>query len=443
MKELLSSDPFGTGMTVPWLNFHDGSGPAVVSITQRHLAFIVANVLMGNDIVGGSGLAAAYTRCSKKNLVSNGYIFSSLSLLAVLSVELAGGSSGTTLVGAKPGPATDSWKQRLDAILQRPNQICKEIGTDPTDPSVCTPGDFMSGGTNFQAMTDIAGGVVGGGAELCDLALSQDESLVQFYSEVLAFSFFVSANKQQLPVPWTLLGARRYLNFLSGQTTVDAPFYNVCGYIPKQEWLNENIGSTTVSTTVDGEGVAVAASTFVAVASMGEGSYCSIADMQNNNCDHQRRHLDEDINLWYQAFQSRLYHTAVQRTFESVVTNIGTGPWGSGVWFGDSQQYLLTMWLATGLLQGPQFSYYIYDNFCENPGNQCFVLGRDSCTSCVLTSRYNSVKASRCGQATMTDMFNRFAGGSAQTLYSRLLNVGPPPTQIFDLLASADAEVVV
>merc|ERR1712232_138002 len=130
-----------------------------------------------------------------------------------------------TLVGATPGLATDSWKQRLGGTLQPPNQICKQIGTDPSDPSVCTPGDFMSGGTNFEALTDIAGSVVGGGGQLCDLALSQDESLVHFNSEVHAFAFFVGASDVQLPVPFTLLGARRYLNFISGQTTTDAPFY--------------------------------------------------------------------------------------------------------------------------------------------------------------------------------------------------------------------------
>eukprot|EP00662_Eupelagonemidae_sp_cell21_P054545 gene54545-39095_t len=68
-----------------------------------------------------------------------------------------------------------------------------------------------------------------------------------------------------------------------------------------------------------------------------------------------------------------MYNSAANGAFASVVRRVGTGPWGSGAWWGDSQQYFLTMWVANSLLDGsPAMDYYVYDHFCENPGNQCF-----------------------------------------------------------------------
>ncbi|CAE7700460.1 unnamed protein product, partial [Symbiodinium pilosum] len=67
-----------------------------------------------------------------------------------------------------------------------------------------------------------------------------DESLVIFYPEVLAFSFFVG-DKHMLPVPFTLLGARRYLNTIYGETGVGPPFQNLCGKVDQSHLLNEDI----------------------------------------------------------------------------------------------------------------------------------------------------------------------------------------------------------
>merc|ERR1712050_743780 len=101
----------------------------------------------------------------------------------------------------------------------------------------------------------------------------------------------------------------------------------------------------------------------------------------NNLCDAQRRHMDKDVALWYQAYEASMYNEIVQVAHRSVVTRVGTGPWGAGVWWGDSQQYFLTTWLATSLLESGsiKLDYYVYDHFCENPGNQCFLLGSYGC----------------------------------------------------------------
>merc|ERR1712087_73083 len=106
--------------------------------------------------------------------------------------------------------------------------------------------------------------------------------------------------------------------------------------------------------------------------------------------------------------------------------------------YGDSQQYFLTVWLATSLLQNGEtaLDYYLYSRFCENPGNQCFVLGSQACSQCIANSKLGiHVQPGQCGAHSVDDMVERYAGQPAQTLYSALSNVGPPPAQVFDLLS--------
>jgi hypothetical protein len=434
MQELLRSDPFGTGDKVPYVDFSgltEAKGGQVVAITQRQLAFIVANSLMGNNIPPGDGLSAALERCGAKS-GTTGYIYSLLSLLAVLSKELTGGQQGNFLVATAPmSPVTEAWRERLATSRLAVPELCTNLGGEIK----CPVNDFMEGGVFNQALADIAGRVVGGGGELCDLAYSQDESLVQFYPETLAFAFF-AGNSNMIFVPWTLLGARRYLSDLSGETSVSPPMQSHCGLLKDTDWLNEGILGKTEDVIVAGARMAVPSSAFVAVASeVTEG--CDDADAKNNNCDRQRRHVDEDIALWYQAFEPAHYNPAVRDAFSNIVFRIGTGPWGAGAWWGDSQQSFLTVWLATSLIDGVSLDYYIYDHFCENPGNQCFLLGGDDCKTCVQTGfsgDNHGPKEERCGTCSVHDAISRFDGKVAQELYDTLIHIPGPPAQVFDLL---------
>jgi len=352
IKDLLSSDPFAAGDSVPFVDFRPPGEGKVVAISQRQLAFLVANVLMGNTIPVGDGLTAAVKRCIAHPGGKHSFLYSLLSFLAVLSRELSSGAHGSMLVGATPRAANDSWRQRLASSSLAEPKICTHQG-GPGATTDCGEPDFMSAGTPFQAVTDIAGGVVGGGAQLCDVADSQDESLVQFYSEVLAFSFFTAAGSSpaaensMLPVPFVLLGARRYVRDVSGESSQGGS----CGSIQQQDWLNEDITHGAVAANVDGRPATLAASAFVAVASACSGclagSSCDLTANVNNQCDMQRRHLDRDVSLWYQAYEPTMYATPVQEAFSRVIRRIGTGPWGAGVWYGDSQQYFLAVWLAT------------------------------------------------------------------------------------------------
>lgn len=439
---LLLSDPFGTGDQVPWVDLRaQGSASQVVALTQQQLAFIIANALMGNSIPAmGDGLSAALERCSSRS-PQRSYVYSLLSVLAVLSQELASpGDQGSLLVGLTPRKADASWHARLtNGSLQAPT-VCVQIGSNA---SQCGLADFMAGGTPLQALTDIAGNDVGGGAQLCDVANSQDESLVQFYGEVLAFSFFVGGGAM-LPVPFTLLGARRYLSNIGGETSLGPPYFSSCGRIPTQNWLNEDISANTVSVLLQGSQVSepIAASSFVAVASVCTAcngkSGCSNNDVVNNNCDYQRRHLDDDVTRWIQVYDVTMYAQQAQVAFKAVVQRAGTGPWGAGLWFGDSQQYFLAVWLASSLISGLSLDYYVYDLFCENGGNQCFVLGQSGCAACLASAKRSSLQASRCGRNGLQEVINRFRGRPPQDLYNALLHVGGPPAQVFDLVSDGD-----
>jgi len=356
-----------------------------------------------------------------------------LSFLAVLSQELAGGSQGTMLVAAVPRGLDASWMQRLDSSALFDPSIVVKV---PGHPDFDAAPDFMSGGIDFQALTDIAGGNIGGGAKLCKTANTQDESLVQFYSEVLAFSFFARGDRM-LPAPMTFLGTRRYMNQLEGESSNQAPYFGRCGFIPTRNWINTAIPRRTVTTMLADRTAHFATSAFVAAASgIAQHGRCNTGAMINNECDAQRRHLDQDISKWFQAFEVSMYNRLVQDAFRKIIRRVGTGPWGAGAWQGDSQHYFLTVWIATALLGAgaPRLDYYLYDHFCENAGNQCFLLGqRHGCSECIARSGV-ALRADRCGWQDIWSIVARFRGKPIRNLYEALRNVKPPPDQVFDVI---------
>lgn len=59
---------------------------------------------------------------------------------------------------------------------------------------------------------------------------------------------------------------------------------------------------------------------------------------------------------------------------------MGSGPWYSGLWWGDSQLGIAAMWIAHAAAAHSwgghgalPLDYYMYSAFTENPSNQCFV----------------------------------------------------------------------
>eukprot|EP01052_Picozoa_sp_SAG31_P018387 SAG31_NODE_1299_length_8918_cov_59.994671_10_plen_215_part_00 len=204
---------------------------------------------------------------------------------------------------------------------------------------------------------------------------------MQFYSEVLAFAFFTTqAGNPMLPVPFTLLGARRIVNNITGETTNTRAN---CGSIPPSNWLNSAVSNASVAiVSLGNRSVTIAASSFVAVASYcidcHKPASCTPNQLLNNNCDFQRRHVDEDVALWMTAYSAAAYNPAISSAFGAVVKRAGTGPWGAGAWLGDSQYYFLVVWLAT-TVAGLDLDYYI----CK-----WLILSRSLNDDHVIVSRY-------------------------------------------------------
>lgn len=240
-------------------------------------------------------------------------------------------------------------------------------------------------------------------------------------------------------MPVTFLGTRRYVNNIEGNRV------RQCGEISKTNWLNDDIETTTTSVVIDpGDGpahVTMMTDSFVAVKSVcsaafakdGKGGNCPHSALLNNNCDGQRHHVDQDIDFWYQAFEPTFYHPTLLAAYKGVIKSIGTGPWGSGVWFGDSQIYFLTMLLATNLLKDTRLDYYIYEAFCENGGNQCFILAKDECQKCLAMPRHDEKRdPSLCGTLSYKDVLKTFEGKTAGDMYKAVMAVKGPPGQCFD-----------
>ena len=93
------------------------------------------------------------------------------------------------------------------------------------------------------------------------------------------------------------------------------------------------------------------------------------------------------VRAWYTAVSIASYHPDVHGALATLVSSIGTGPWGAGLWWGDSQLFVLAMWIGQALAASDwgmdlPLDYYIYSAFTESPGSQCLVLPREQCAAC-------------------------------------------------------------
>merc|ERR1719507_807651 len=88
-----------------------------------------------------------------------------------------------------------------------------------------------------------------------------------------------------------------------------------------------------------------------------------------------------------------------------------------------------------------KLDYYVYSKFCENPGNQCYVLGQAGCHHCLRNSSGNPymVPEARCGMQGVQDMVWRYKGAVAAELYDQLTHkISDVNHQVFDLLGALD-----
>merc|ERR1712113_207974 len=59
--------------------------------------------------------------------------------------------------------------------------------------------------------------------------------------------------------------------------------------------------------------------------------------------------FSNQIAAYYNAVALSSWHSDVRQMLKTLVVSIGTGPWGSGVWWGNSQVFFIAMWLGHAL----------------------------------------------------------------------------------------------
>jgi hypothetical protein len=393
---LLHDNPFKgfSGSDCPWIDINNGNpySGRFVCITQRQLAWITAQYLCGNG-PSSTGLGKVLDKCGT-DAINQKALYALLSVLCKENIE-----NGTRLLLVKPNSSGDD----PDTSGKLFGEINLCYYNDPSfgNISPCGNGeDFMSGQPG-QLMIDIAGGGVGGGG-MCDLANTQDESLVIMYPEVLAMDFF-SANEQILE-PAMFFGVRRYVNTITGDSS---EFGNLCGNFNS---INYPDFPTVNCSDPIGEG-SYYQFAFGAVASQALGSCCTTDPAGGTTCLNNTDPggwdydgcIQPNVKKFYNFINPNVYNTDVSDVFDKCIDSVATGPWGAGVWWGNSQTYFMVVWAACSVA-GIPLDYYIYNHFCENPGNQCYVLGDALCTQC------GPPDTNTCGTAGITDVIDKLKG---------------------------------
>jgi len=208
---------------------------------------------------------------------------------------------------------------------------------------------------------------------------------------VTVLAYFLSASHPfpQLRQPVWVLGARNFFTGLDGTARFDRPLK--LAQVPMVEDL--------VDVEVAGNLFKISSSRpFLAFMSenqdfFGDGRKDMHKARHNRlpvqrDMGHGKFAFEKQVRAWYRSVSLSSYAADVQPALKTLVQSIGAGPWLAGLWFGDSQLGILAMLLGQAIAapswgQSLNLDYYIYSDFTENPGNQCYVLSKDACVECM------------------------------------------------------------
>jgi hypothetical protein len=274
-------------------------------------------------------------------------------------------------------------------------------------------GDFMSIDSPGTIAVDIAGAQYGGGQGSAsgETYSTQDESTPVFYPETVALGF--NSKNRSISTGTTsliFLGVRHYFSGQSGSHGYDfaglqRPLFdhgNSCGKLRFAKLLRPSrMLNDSISTIIGGDGGWQTPSAqvrmyrhSVSVLTSSCGT-CADGNLPSTNFKFRTAgatclvqwtngrsgcgNVPEggwtywmDVWIWVGAFRPEFYPLASRQAFQDVVSRIGSGPWGAGVWWGNTLQYFVVAWLATGLLWdglrlGPQLDYYAYGTTTRTP----------------------------------------------------------------------------
>jgi len=434
-------------------------------------------------------------------------------LLAACAADptLEDGAQGPMLVAAKGrGPVDVSEVRNMSkkvALKESKLGICRyndgdagpveAPGLEEMPADVCTPPtigsagrDFMTGGygrVHGQAIQDISaqflGGYVFGNA--VGLGGGQDERLMTYMPEVFVLAFFLSQNHEhpQLRQPSWILGARILMVGLDGPARFNTRLELDTAVPMTSDLLDVKIGGSTYRV---GNSAPFLAFMSENQDFLNEGGYWSglvtaeelhpVLEAARRNSHPEQRAVDEhtwysfmyQVRAWYGAVALDSYSDDFQPALWAAVKTLGTGPFLAGLWWGDSQLGFLTVWIAHAIAAaswgaaGLPVQYYMYADFTENPGNQCFMHDEEECKRCLDLCTKNPLPTSSfwlpeyafmgpgqnescvadstefCGQKGFKQVLAAYKDANAGQLWEaveRALEHGPQvQTSVFDLL---------
>jgi len=271
----------------------------------------------------------------------------------------------------------------LPGVPKSPKELCSQPNKGPGV-------DYLSTQARKQAV--VAGSSYVGGdmyGHSCGTGGAMEEVLMVFMPEVAVLSLFLSeAKRPQLRAPAWVLGARMVLEGLDGT-----------GHWTNNMRINPHIHfkSDLVEWNLGGANFLISNSRpFVAV----KPAFKAQLDLKKarQNRDLAQRQDDgpnsfrNQVMSWYEALTLDALPPEFATLMPKVVGSIGTGPWTSGLRFGDSQIDVLAVWLGQALASqswknGVYLDFYLYSYFTENPGNQCFLHSRERCGACLWTCK--------------------------------------------------------
>lgn len=480
-----------------------------VAYSRRQVCFIVAKSLTGAGTAGyQNGLVrfmhkAVGGRCTPS---SGDFGKAWWGLLAACAADptLKGGAQGPLLIAAKardpPTMAEIRAKAEATYLSSAGLRTCFYDdggagaglpGTTPVPEMACrqpspehTGLDFMNGRLMGQATQDISANFLGGYiyGNACGLGGGQDERLMVYYPEVSALTFFLSEagpdgvyGPPQLRQPAWILGARRLRYGLDGTCKFENEFV-MDPYVP--------FTSDLANVRLQGRDVQISRSKpFLAFMSINQGflgwpEARPALQLARRNKNPKQRDVsvggqyafEQQVLAWYRSVALTSYDTAVQPVLRAVVSSLGSGPWGAGLWWGDSQLSFAASWIGHALAattwgQLP-LDYYVYAAFTENPGNQCLIHGPARCAACM--QRCNQVSTGQqhaywlpgeafrtvgnanpcastsedCGQHGLAEVLQTYQQKTAGSLWHAVeSSMGLPGAEVtssaFDLLLSA------
>ena len=344
LDNLLANNPFGDP-GIPYVDFY--SVGTYMFLSQRQIAYVLLNVMLGNGLGFPSGL----------HKYANSGAFRSLVVIYILTLGVDFNFTsvpGTWILVVRPtlrvAPSLSPGKSVTSGVLSEYEFVT------PTNATKFWPILQSPGNCNIFEQPRSVGVTTG------NLAFS----VVFAYPEILVSLFWT-----QLPEPFTLstvfIGARQQSQEFTSASPPNC-------FVASGKAIGPSFKNFT---SVEGKTIYTATTAFIETA--------VVAPCDNNLCTAQRSvDVPFHVNLLYSTFSGWPPELA---SFFALIKHITSGPWGAENNNNDSQLFyaILLVGLAYWKPSGPAYSvtYTSSYTWCFRPGNQCLIMAKSKCATCL------------------------------------------------------------